>query len=84
LNKLNAYIIVTTTLFLLSILMLAYVGETRLDVYYSVILLFYLISTELLLPVKPRYRRRVALIEAVLVAIFMVIVARRVMEVLGL
>jgi len=64
--------------------MLAYVGETRLDAYYSVILLFYLISTELLLPVKPRYRRRVALIEAVLVAIFIVIVARRVMEVLGL
>ena len=83
-NKLNAYIIVTTTLFLLSILMLAYVGETRLDVYYSVILLFYLISTELLLPVKPIYRKRVALIEAVLVAIFMVIVARRIMEILGL
>jgi len=83
-NKLNIYILVTITLFLLSVPILAYVGETRLDVYYSTNLLLYLISTELLLPFKPKYRRRIALIESVLVALFIVIVAKRIIEILGL
>ncbi len=82
-RRVSTFLVVALALMLLADVSLYAVGERRLDVYYSLSVLAYLITAELLLPAKEAVRRRVHLVEAVLVAIFFIIVARRVAEVLG-
>ncbi|RLF34849.1 MAG: hypothetical protein DRN03_06190 [Thermoplasmata archaeon] len=82
-NKVTIYVMLTLTLFCITTTMLYYVGERRIDVYFSLYLLIYMITTEIVLPVKRKYRKYVNVIIGVLFAIFLVIVARRVMEILG-
>jgi len=82
-NKIAIYVITTLTLFCIATSMLYYVGERRIDVYFSLYLLIYMITTEIILPIKKKYRRYVNVIIGVLFTIFLVIVARRVIEILG-
>jgi len=82
-SRFRTYVLTSLALMLSSTVILFSIGESRLDVYYSISTLIYLITVELLLPVKERYRRRVYLVEAVLVSIFFIIVAFRVAEILG-
>lgn len=63
-------------------LWLRYVGESRIDVYFSLSLLIYLITTEIILPFKRKYRRTLSIIIGILIVIFMIIVARRIIEIL--
>ena len=80
----SIYVISTLVLFCISTIMLYYVGEKRLDVYFSIYLLIYMITTEIILPIKRRYRKYVNIFIAILFVIFMVLITRRVIEILGL
>jgi len=81
-NKLTAYVLVTLLIMVIKNLWLRYVGESRIDVYFSLSLLIYLITTEIILPFKRKYRRTLSIIIGILIVIFMIIVARRIIEIL--
>jgi len=81
-NKLTAYVLVTLLIMVIKNLWLKYVGESRIDVYFSLSLLIYLITTEIILPFKRKYRRTLSIIIGILIVIFMIIVARRIIEIL--
>ena len=81
-NKLTVYVLVTLLIMVIKNLWLRYVGESRIDVYFSLSLLIYLITTEIILPFKRKYRRTLSIIIGILIVIFMIIVARRIIEIL--
>ena len=81
-NKLTAYVLITLLIMVIKNLWLKYVGESRIDVYFSLSLLIYLITTEIVLPFKRKYRRTLSIIIGILIVIFMIIVARRIIEIL--
>ena len=81
-NKLTAYVLVTLLIMVIKNLWLKYVGESRIDVYFSLSLLIYLITNEIDLPFKRKYRRTLSIIIGILIVIFMIIVARRIIEIL--
>jgi len=81
--KLYLYIIVMLILFNTATIMLTYLSEKRIDVYFSIYLLIYLIITEILMPFKRKYRSRVNIIITICLIIFAYIVAKRVMEILS-
>lgn len=80
--KIYIYIIVMLILFNIATIALTYLSEKRIDVYFSIDFLIYLIVTEILMPFKKKYRNRVNIIIIILLIIFIYIVARRVIEIL--
>lgn len=78
----NRYLLILGTLFFLSTSILAAYGQDRLDAYFTVYVIEYLITTLLFVYLDPRARRLLDATGYVLFGGFMVIVILKVIEIL--
>ena len=78
----NRYIITLSLLLLLTTVALSALGENRLDLYYSIYLIEGLAVTELYVYLNPRAKRGLRVVNYVLFAGFMILVAAKVVEIL--
>ena len=76
------YVTLLSLILPLTAVILAVYGESRLDLYVSMFALEYLILTALHSPLDPKTSRMLNAIGAVLFAVFVVIVASKVVEIL--
>jgi hypothetical protein len=74
-------IVIYTLLHTIMIISLLLLGETRVDVYISLSVLVYFISTSILPEIRERADLKAA--DIILITIFVIIVSLRVLEVLG-
>lgn len=79
---LNRYLLTLATLFALSTTLLAAYGQTRLDAYFTVYVLEYLITTLLFVYLDPRARRLLDTAGYVLFGGFLAIVILKVIAIL--
>jgi len=77
------FAVILSSLYLITFIMLMYVGETRVDAYISLYILEYLVIYSILSPVGASADRILRRIMWFYVAIFLVIVSLRIMEILG-
>lgn len=78
----NRYLLTLGALFGLSTALLAAYGQDRLDAYFTVYVLEYLITTLLFVSLDRRARRLLDGVGYVLFAVFLAIVVRKVIEIL--
>ena len=78
----NRYLMVLAALFFLSTTILAAYGQGRLDAYFTVYVIEYLITTLLFVNLDPRARRLLDTAGYVLFGGFMVIVILKIVEIL--
>lgn len=78
----DRYILILTSLFLLTTIILAVIGEVRLDLYFLVYLIAGLVLTELYIYLNPKAKKALNKVNYVLFAGFLVIVASKTMEIL--
>ena len=78
----NRYILWLTALFMLTTVILSAYGQKRLDIYFSVYLIEYLVLTLLYVYFNPRARRVLNAVGYVLFLGFMSIVVTKVLEIL--
>jgi len=78
----NRYILWLTALFMLTTVILSAYGQKRLDIYFSVYLIEYLVLTLLYVYLNPRARRVLNAVGYVLFLGFMFIVVTKVLEIL--
>ena len=76
------YLILLTVAFALTTVSLSAYGENRLDLYVSLYILEYFVLTLLHSPFNPRVRKFLDAVGYALFAIFIIIVASKVMEIL--
>lgn len=79
---LNRYLLTLATLFALSTALLAAYGQTKLDAYFTVYVLEYLITTLLFVYLDPRARRLLDIAGYVLFGGFLAIVILKVIAIL--
>ena len=78
----NNYILTIAILLLLTTVILAALGQSSLDIYYTVYIIEALIVTELYVYFNARARRGLNMVSAILFAGFMVITLQRALDVL--
>lgn len=78
----NRYLLTLAVLFTLSTTILAAYGQNKLDAYFSVYVIEYLVATLLFVYLEPRARKLLDAMGYVLFGGFMVIVAMKVVEIL--
>ena len=78
----NRYLLTLAVLFTLSTTILAAYGQDKLDAYFTVYVIEYLVATLLFVYLDPRARRLLDAMGYVLFGGFMVIVAMKVVEIL--
>jgi len=78
----NRYLLTLAALFTLSTSLLAAYGQERLDAYFTVYVIEYLVATLLFVALDRRARRLLDVMGYVLFAGFLVIVAMKVIEIL--
>jgi hypothetical protein len=78
----NRYFLTLAVLFTLSTTILAAYGQDRLDAYFTVYVIEYLVATLLFVYLEPRARRLLDAMGYVLFGGFMVIVTMKVVEIL--
>jgi len=76
------YVLTLALMYALTVVVLAFYHESRLELYVSLMVLEYFVVTLLLSPTEPRVTRGLNVIGVVLFAIFMLIVADKVMRIL--
>ncbi len=72
-----------SVLVMISYTALALVGEKRFDVYLSINILVYFISTSISSPLPRKAEKRLNMVSVFMIIVFVVIVARRIMMILG-
>ncbi len=72
-----------SVLVMISYTALALVGEKRFDVYLSINILIYFISVSISSPLPRKVEKRLNMVSALMIAVFAVIVTRRIMMILG-
>lgn len=78
----DRYVISLTLAYMLTTVSLSAYGENRLDLYVSLYILEYFVFTLLHAPFNPRSRKVLDMVGYVFFALFITIVASRVMEIL--
>lgn len=78
----NRYLLTLAVLFTLSTTILAAYGQNKLDAYFTVYVIEYLVATLLFVYLEPRARKLLDAMGYVLFGGFMVIVAMKVIEIL--
>jgi len=78
----NNYILTVAILLLLTTVILAAMGQTSLDIYYTLYIIEALIVTELYVYFNARARRGLSLVSTLLFGGFLVIVAQQVIKIL--
>ncbi len=79
----NRFLFVLALSFLLTTVILAAYGENRLDLYYSLYLIEGLVVTELFIYLHPKAKGNLSKILWILFSGFILIVVRKVLEILG-
>ena len=81
-RSVDSFLITYATLAFSSVVALSLIGVERVDVYVALFAIEFFVASELTPPFNPRMTRRKAIMEAMLLAIFAVIVIERVVEIL--
>jgi len=82
LRRHERYVLTLSIVFSLTVILITAYGPGPLDLYVSLLILGYFVVTALHSPMNPRAERILSLLSAVLFAVFMLIVANKVVEIL--
>ena len=81
-RSVDSFLITYATLAFSSVVALSFIGVQTVDVYVALFVIEFFVASELTPPFNPRMTWRKAIMEAMLLAIFAVVVIERVVEIL--